>query len=145
MLIGQYDGRIGEKYRIAFPKKFRSYLGDSLIITKGFESSLIIVSEKNWKTLLEGTAGQPFTSFSTRQMQRFLLGGASSIELDTKGRFIIPEYLRSYASITDDVVFLGLERYVEVWSKKSWKKQTEEIETKIESIAERLEKQTTDE
>lgn len=139
MLIGQYDGRIGEKHRIAFPKKFRSHLGDSLIITKGFESSLIIVSEKNWKTLLEGTAGQPFTSSSTRQMQRFLLGGASSIELDSKGRFIVPEYLREYAGIASDVVFLGLERYVELWSKDKWKKQQTELEAKIESIAERLE------
>ena len=139
MLIGQYDGRLGEKHRIAFPKKFRSRLGDSLIITKGFESSLIIVSEKNWTTLLEGTAGQPFTSSSTRQMQRLLLGGASSIELDSKGRFIIPEYLRDYASIRDDVVFLGLERYVELWSKELWEKQRAVLEEKIELIAERLE------
>lgn len=139
MLIGQYDSRVGDKYRIAFPKKFRAHLGDSLIITKGFESSLIIVSEKNWKTLLEGTAGQPFTSFTTRQMQRFLLGGASAVELDSKGRFIIPDYLREYAGITTEIIFLGLERYVEIWSKDKWQKQQTELELKIESIAERLE------
>src|SRR5664279_4974049 len=113
MLIGQYEGKIGEKHQAALPKKFREELGDKLIITKGFENCLIIVSEENWKTLLEGTEGKPFTSKSTREMQRFLLGNASDVDLDTKGRFVIPEYLRNFANITEDIVFVGISRFVE--------------------------------
>ena len=33
MLLGQYEGKIGAKSRIAMPKKFREVLGDKLIIT----------------------------------------------------------------------------------------------------------------
>src|SRR3990167_10447743 len=108
MLIGQYEGKIGAKGRIAFPKKFRTILGDKLIVTLGYENSLIIVSEENWKALLEGTEGRPFIHSETRETQRFLLGGATNVELDSKGRFILPGYLREFAQIKDEAIFLGL-------------------------------------
>src|SRR5579872_6545394 len=102
MLIGQYESRIGEKHQIGLPKKFREVLGEKLIITKGFENCLIIVSEENWKTLLEGTEGRPFTNKSTRELQRFFLGNSAYVELDAKGRFVLPEYLRSFAGMEED-------------------------------------------
>lgn len=138
MLIGQYEGKIETKGRIAFPKKFREVLGDSLIITKGYENSLIIVSEKGWKALLEGTEGKPFIQSETRATQRFLLGGASNVELDNKGRFLLPLYLREFAKIKGEVIFLGLSRYVELWDKKSWTKYVEGLEKNIDKISQKL-------
>jgi MraZ protein len=138
MLLGQYDGRIDQKGRTAFPKKFRRILGDKLIITLGYESSLIVVSEENWKALLEGTEGRPFIESETRETQRFLLGGASSIQLDGKGRFILPAYLREFAKIEDNVVFIGLSRYVEIWDRGRWLEYRKRLEKSIDSISKRL-------
>lgn len=138
MLIGQYDGKIDAKGRSALPKKFRQILGDKLIITFGYENSLIIVSEENWKALLEGTEGRPFIEKITRQTQRFLLGGASNVELDSKGRFILPGYLREFAKIKNNVVFLGLSRYVELWDKDKWILYQKNLEKNIEIISQRL-------
>ncbi len=138
MLIGQYESRIGEKHQLGLPKRFRDVLGEKLIVTKGFENCLLIVSEENWKTLLEGTEGKPFTSKSTRELQRFLLGNASYVELDSKGRFVVPEYLRQFAHINTDVIFVGIQRFVELWDKKSWEEHQKELAKNIESIAEKL-------
>lgn len=138
MLIGQYDGKIDQKGRSAFPKKFRQILGDKLIVTLGYENSLIVVSEENWKALLEGTEGRPFIQSETRETQRFLLGSASNIELDTKGRFILPAYLRDYAKIENEVVFIGLSRYVEIWDKKRWEEYRKHLEKNIDTISQRL-------
>lgn len=138
MLLGQYDGKVDAKGRTAFPKKFREVLGDKLIITLGYENSLIVVSEENWKSLLEGTEGRPFIESETRETQRFLLGGASGIELDDKGRFVLPGYLREFAGVEDDVVFLGLSRYVEIWDKKKWLIYRKGLEKNIDSISKRL-------
>lgn len=138
MLLGQFESTISGKYQVGLPKKFREHLGEKLIITKGFENCLIIVSEENWKTLLEGTEGKPFTSKSTRELQRFLLGNASDVQLDAKGRFVIPEYLRNFAILTDEIVFVGIQRFVEVWDKKQWEKHQEDLAKDIDSIAERL-------
>ncbi|HSA83350.1 MAG TPA: division/cell wall cluster transcriptional repressor MraZ [Patescibacteria group bacterium] len=138
MLIGQFDSKLGEKHQASLPKKFRDVLGERLIITKGFENCLIIVSEKNWKTLLEGTEGRPFTNKSTRELQRFLLGNATDVELDSKGRFVIPEYLRKFAGIDTEIVFAGIQRFVEIWDKNSWEKHQNELTKSIGDIAERL-------
>lgn len=146
MLIGQYEGKISEKYQAALPKKFREVLGDRLIVTKGFENCLIVVSEENWKTLLEGTEGRPFTSKNTRELQRFLLGNATYVGLDSKGRFVIPEYLRKFAGLRSEIIFAGIQRFVEIWDSNAWEAHQKELAKDIESIAERLSgKETTDE
>jgi MraZ protein len=138
MLIGQFESKIGEKHQAALPKKFRDVLGEKLIITKGFENCLIIVSEENWKTLLEGTEGRPFTNKSARELQRFLLGNATDVELDSKGRFVLPEYLRKFASIDNEIIFAGIQRFVEVWDKKHWEEHQKELTKDIGFIAEKL-------
>lgn len=138
MLLGQHEGKIDEKGRTALPKKFREILGEKIIVTLGYENSLIIVSEDNWKQLLEGTEGRPFIEYATRETQRFLLGGASLLTLDRKGRFVLPAYLRSFGEIKDEVVFLGLSKYVEVWDKKKWEEYRKRLEENIEHISQRL-------
>ena len=138
LLLGQYEGKVGAKGRLAFPKKFREILGDRLIVTQGYENSLIVVSEQSWQALLEGTEGLPWTFGPARETQRFILGGASQIELDAKGRFILPVYLRAYAKIATEVVFVGLSRYVEIWDKRGWDLYRKNLEKNIETIAERL-------
>lgn len=138
MLIGQYEGKIDKKGRTAFPKKFREFLGDKLIVTFGYENSLIVVSQENWKALLEGTEGRPFIESPTRETQRFLLGGASSVELDSKGRFILPNYLREFGKVKENVVFIGLSRYVEIWDKDKWREYQKFLEKNIDTISQRL-------
>ncbi len=138
MLIGQIEGKVGEKHQIAFPKKFREILRDELIITKGFEHYLIVVSRANWKTLLEGTEGRPFTNRNSRELQRFLLGNATNVTVDAQGRFVLPEFLRKHAYINKEIIYAGIERFVEIWDKGEWEKQQENLSKNIASIAQRL-------
>lgn len=138
MLLGEYEARIDTKGRVAVPSRFRKEIGDRLIITKGYEETLIIVSEQHWQTLLEGTEGKPLIQKETREVQRFLLGGASDITLDTKGRFLLPSYLRAFSKIEEEVVFLGLSRYIEVWAKEQWSAHKGLLEENIGRISERL-------
>ncbi len=138
MLLGQYEGKVGAKSRVAFPKKLREIIGNKLIITLGYENSLIIVSEEGWKALLEGTQGKPFIQKESRETQRFLLGGANFVELDSKGRFILPNYLRSFAKIKDEVVFVGLSRYVELWDKDLWETYMRNLEKNIDKVSQKL-------
>ncbi len=138
MLIGYIDGKVGEKYQVAFPKKFREILGKKLIVTKGLDANLILVSEANWKTLLEGTESKPFINKDAREVQRFLLGNASYITIDSQGRFVLPEYLREHAGIGKEIVFAGLIRFVEIWDKKRWVENQKQLSETIPSVAERL-------
>jgi MraZ protein len=142
MLLGQYDSRVDEKNRIILPKRFKEELGGKFIATKGFEHSIIIISENEWKQVLEVTEGRSFLESGARETQRFLLGGASFVELDKKGRFILPGYLKIFADIKEEVTFVGLNWRVEMWNKKHWEEHNNKLEDegRIETIAERLTK-----
>ncbi len=131
MILGQYEGRIDEKSRASFPKRFREFFGESLVITKGLDANLMIVSQKNWESLLEGTTGRSFLSKDVREMQRYLLGNASFVTLDEKGRFLLPSYLKEYASLKTHVIFAGMNRYVEMWDVSMWDKDQKGLSGKI--------------
>lgn len=138
MLIGQYKSKVSNKGRIAFPKRFREELGDSLVITVGYENSLMVVSSKEWKALIEGTEGKPFILNSARDTNRFLLGQASEIQLDEQGRFVLPSYLRDHAKVTEEVVVLGLNKYAEIWDRKIWEEYQKFLNENIGNIAKEL-------
>ncbi|MGE5042316.1 MAG: division/cell wall cluster transcriptional repressor MraZ [Candidatus Levyibacteriota bacterium] len=141
MLIGQYEGTVSSKNQISFPKQFRDFLGSKLIVTKGLEGYLIVVSEENWKTLLEGTENRPFTNTEARLTQRYLLGNASFVTVDARGRFILADHLRKHAEIKSDVIFAGIERFVEIWDKDAWEKHQEELSKTVSTVADRLGKE----
>ena len=138
MLLGQYDAKLSAKNQIAFPKSFREVLGSRLIVTKGLEGYLIAVSEKNWKTLLEGTQNKPFTNRDARETQRYLLGNASFVRIDSRGRFVIAEHLKKHAGIKSDIIFAGIERFVEIWDKQTWEKHQADLSTRVATIADKL-------
>ena len=138
MLIGRSDSKIGEKGRISFPKKFRKILGDHLIVTQGFESSLIVIAKDQLDLLLKGTEGKPITQKEVRETELFLLGSAQEVNLDSKGRFILPDYLKKYAKITDEVACLGILKYVRIWDKKRWEEHNIKLVDNIEPITNKL-------
>lgn len=138
MLIGRQDSKIDEKNRISFPKKFRKILGNRLIVTQGFEGSLIVISVDQFDILTEGTKGKPIIDKKAREIERFLLGSAEEVKLDEKGRFILPEYLKRYANLKNEVTCLGLNRYVQIWDKKTWEEHNLDLIEKIEPITEKL-------
>lgn len=138
MLIGEHIYKVGKKGRAALPKSFREELGNKVIVTRGYEGCLIVVSPEQWAGLLADAADGPFVSESVRDTSRFLLGGAAEVELDDQGRFVIPPSLRSYAEIGKEVCFLGLGRWVEIWDKERWEKRRDYLSQEAGSIAENL-------
>lgn len=138
IVLGQYHSKVSFKGRVAFPKKFREILGKKIILTRGYEGCLIAVSEERWQTLTESTENKPFVFGAARDTARFLLGNAALIELDEQGRFVIPLHLREYGVIEKEAVFLGLNRYVEIWGKDKWRNYQNYLNKNIDKISEGL-------
>src|SRR3989339_285846 len=97
MLIGEFRNKLADGFRVAFPKKFRSEMGEKLILAQGYEGCLIAVSPQSWDQLVLDAASGPFVSQSVRDTTRFILGSAAEVELDEQGRFVVPENLREAA------------------------------------------------
>lgn len=139
MLLGQFIQKVAPKNRIALPAKFRQELGDKVVISQGFESSLLILSTKNWQNLVDKSIGDDFTRKDIRDLSRFLFAGALEIQLDNQGRFILPQHLREFAKIKKQVVFLGLIKWVEIWDLNTWLKYKNNLTRLSKSAVKKLE------
>jgi MraZ protein len=140
MLIGEYTGKIGEKKRVSLPRKFREELGEEIILTRGYEDALIIVNKKLWKTIASEVINGSFINKNIRDTSRFLVGSAKEIELDKQGRFVIPQPLFNHANLSDEIVFIGLANWIEVWDKKKWEERVDYLKENSEKIAEEISK-----
>jgi MraZ protein len=140
MLIGEYKSKLGKKKRVSLPKKFRDQLGENLILTRGYEQALIVVNEKLWKTVAKEVMDGSFINKDIRDTSRFLVGGAKEIDLDTQGRFVIPESLLEHAQLKDEAVFIGLVNWVEIWDKEKWQERLEYLKEHGEEIAQEISK-----
>ncbi|QQR93785.1 division/cell wall cluster transcriptional repressor MraZ [bacterium] len=127
MLIGTQDSILGDKNRIAMPKKFSDELGNKLILTRGYDNCLIVVNDKNWNKLISQFEAVPFLNSDVRDVRRFLIGSAIEVELDSQRRFVLSENLKTYANLTKEVYFVGLGDWVEVWDKTIWSKRMNEM------------------
>ncbi len=140
MIIGEYRSKIGEKKRIALPKKLRSELGKEIILTRGYENALILVNKKMWENIAGEVISGSFINKNIRDTSRFLVGSATEIKADAQGRFIVPQALFEHAQLEEDVVFIGLVNWVEVWSKKLWDERVQFLQKNSEKIAQELTK-----
>lgn len=128
MLIGSYLSVLGERRRTAIPKKFLEELGNELVLAQWYESCLVLVNTKFWDGLLDRlTGGLRVASLGVRDIERFILGSAFTVEPDDQGRIVIPEVLAGFAGFDKELVFLGLGNRVEVWSKEIWEKRANEV------------------
>jgi MraZ protein len=135
MLIGEYTGKVGEKKRVSLPSKFREELGDEIILTRGYEDALIVVNKKLWESIASEVMNGSFIDKNIRDTSRFLVGGAKEIELDSQGRFVIPQALFEHADLDDEVVFIGLVNWIEIWDKKKWEERLEYLKENSDKIA----------
>jgi MraZ protein len=140
MLIGEYTGKVGKKKRVSLPSKFREELGDEIILTRGYEDALIIVNRKLWETIASEVIDGSFIDKNIRDTSRFLVGGAKEIELDSQGRFVIPQPLFDHAQLSDEIIFIGLANWIEVWDKQKWQERLEYLKKNSDKIAKEISK-----
>ena len=142
MLLGQYEVNLTDKGRLALPKRFREKLGARVIVAKWYEGCLVVVANESLKSLLGRlTLESKFITAPVRDTDRFILGSAFEVDLDKQGRFVVPKYLRDYAGLTGEVVFLGLGNRVEIWAKKVWLEKEKIIQKEAEGLIETIAKE----
>ena len=138
MLLGEFVHSIDVKGRLAIPVKFRPFLGDGAILTKGLDRCLFVFGGKEWQALAQKIVGLPLVQADSRAFARLMLGGATDVRLDAQGRVLVPDYLRTYAGLEKQVIVAGLYNRTEIWNADAWEKYKGKTEESSEEIAERL-------
>ncbi|MBR6003320.1 MAG: division/cell wall cluster transcriptional repressor MraZ [Lachnospiraceae bacterium] len=136
MFMGEYNHTVDEKGRLIIPAKFREELGSEFVITKGLDDCLFVYNNTEWKALEDKLRALPLTNKNARTFARFMLGGAATVELDKQGRILIPQVLRTFATLDKEIVLVGIANRIEIWNKAKWDAASNIDD--MESIAEQM-------
>ena len=120
MFMGEFHHNVDEKGRLIIPSKFRNDLGNKFIITRGIEKCLFIYSLDEWNRIIDKLKELPFTRKDARTFMRMFLSGATECELDNNGRINIPNPLKEYANIQKEVIVIGVNERLEIWSNEGF-------------------------
>lgn len=140
LLTGEYRNTLDEKGRIMFPVKLRAELTDaSMILTRGIDRCLWLFPPDQWKVLSDKVmeSASLFQSQS-RSVLRRLIAPAQAVEIDKAGRISIPQSLREFAGLGKDCIFLGINKYFELWDAAEYEKYLGESEADFREATEGL-------
>ena len=137
MVKGEYEHSLDAKGRLIMPAKLREDIGEKFIITKGLDGCLFAFSIAEWKIFEEKLRSLPISNKDARKFSRFFFAGAIDCEIDKQGRFLISSNLREFAELEKDVIIVGMDSRIEIWSKEKWNKFDEDISA--DEIAEKME------
>ena len=115
--MGRFNHSVDAKGRVILPSKFREKLGEEFVMTVGLDGCLFVYPNEEGEGLAEQRSNLPGTA-EGREFQRYFYENAVSCEIDKQGRVLIPADLRAAAGLTKDIVFIGMNKRIEIWSKE---------------------------
>ncbi len=138
MLIGEYIHTIDQKNRVSLPAKFRKEMGKSLVVTPGLDNCLFIFTKKEWVKISEKLSEFSMLQADNRSFNRFMFGGATEVDVDTIGRFLLPDFLKTRAGLSEKVALVGVQNRVEIWNETAWSEYKNTVEKQADALAEKL-------
>ena len=141
MFRGRFEYTIDPKGRVSIPVKFRELLAekyDDRLIVTNFDRCLVVYPYEEWRILEDKVSSLSMVKKEAKAFQRFFLSGAAECPIDKLGRILIPPTLRAYAQLEKNVVFAGLVKKFEIWSRERWAEEIVRSQENFEGISEAL-------
>ena len=129
MFLGEYTHSIDDKGRLTVPAKFRGELAKGLVVTRGFDTNLMVFTMEGWDELAQKIANRPLSDPSTRAFRRRVFSGAIDLIPDRQGRILLPANLREFADLDSEAVIIGMYSYLEIWGANAWQPVRDDIES----------------
>ena len=124
MFLGQFERGVDKKGRVTLPASFREALQDQeVIVTKGMDPCLFLFTKDQFNVFRQKLEQMGITNPRLRRFRRHFFSSASKVKLDGMGRINIPQYLRTYAGLTGDVIIAGADTYIEIWDAERWEQE----------------------
>lgn len=127
MFWGEFSHHLDKKGRLIVPARFRPHLLNGTILTRGLDHNLVIYPREAWRAVSEQLNQMPITHPTGRALRRLMFSGAVELSLDRQGRMMIPAYLRSYASLDEEALIVGMETFIEIWEPGHWRATLDDV------------------
>ena len=134
MFRGEHYNSLDLKGRTIIPARLRSvftetFADDRFVITKNIPVNtdgntcrgLAIYPLSEFQSLEQKFEnGNGLSVSALNGIRRLVLASAVECAADRQGRVMIPPTLRDYAGLEKDIIFVGMQRKIELWDTKVW-------------------------
>ncbi len=131
MFQGAAQLNLDSKGRLAIPARYRDMLlqqcNGELVMTADADGCLLLYPQPEWQPIREKLMQLSAFNPRIRSLQRFLIGHAEDVVMDTAGRILISSTLRNYAVLDKRVMLVGQGNKFEVWDEARWQAQHEKV------------------
>ncbi|HEX8701048.1 MAG TPA: division/cell wall cluster transcriptional repressor MraZ [Myxococcaceae bacterium] len=137
MFRGVYEHQIDAKGRTSLPARLRETLvgayDERLILTTALDPCLHAYPVREWEALETALGKRSPMEPGVKTLMRLYVAAAQECPLDKMGRVLIPPSLRAHAGLEKDVVWVGMVKVMEVWSRTGWAKAQEDARAEVDS------------
>lgn len=131
-LLGEFPAKLDAKGRFALPSVFRSYFTEGVAVSRAQDKCLRCLSVPDYQARLKKLMAQASGTRKERNIVRAITSGTRVQNLDSQGRVLLTDQLRSYAELDKEIVIIGAGSAVEIWSKEGWDEVLAEGEAALE-------------
>ena len=126
MFLGTYYRTLDAKGRLVLPSPHREQLEGGAFITRGPDRCLVVFTKEEFDGLSAGMSEKARRGPAARKAVRAFFNGAAEATPDRQGRVSIPEHLRRYAGLGEQVVIGGVAQRMEIWDAARYETADEE-------------------
>ena len=124
LFLSRYLHKIDKKGRVSLPSSFRNALPrenkNELILFKSLKYSAVDgCSYERINKIAERIDKLDIFSEDQDDFSTSIFSEIIPTKIDNEGRFLIPELLKKYSRITDEVTFIGQGNYFQIWEPKA--------------------------
>ncbi len=139
MLIGTFVGVRLSSEGLVLPPGLWEALEQGFVMTRGLDRCVAVFPDRSWEDLSQHIDhGTSFLREAARMFQRHIYGGASTGSLASDGLMDVPDHLRRYAELGDEVVLVGTATRLEIWNPQLWAEEESGVEERATEISETL-------
>jgi len=124
---GSYVHSLDEKGRVAVPARFRDELLGG-VVTKGPGYGLVMYSPRHWERLVGERDYSDVAEPEYRDYLFHFFASSQQINWDAQGRVLLSPPLRDHAELQANVVFVGLNQAVEIYSEEHFAERAKRLE-----------------
>ena len=136
---GHFEYSLDAKKRLNIPPRFRAAFSGGVVLAKWLEPCVAIWTPDAFESFTNSfLADLNPVSAERRKLTRFFAGSSFDTELDAAGRVTLNQSLLDHAGIEKEVVLVGNLDHLEVWDRKVWQSDQDQLSDEIVGIAEGL-------
>lgn len=120
MFLGKFSRTLDPTSSFALPPTFAGLLSGGAYLTQGFDRNLQVLTNAAFHEIYRTVMSLNTTNPLARLLLRLVLGSAQELRVDANGQFTIPEELKQFANLQNDIFLIGQGEYFEIWAPELW-------------------------